>query len=751
MKPVCSLAATLRQTLPGSLLLALAYVVSALLVTKTLASDNPISPFWPPSGIVLAVVLLTGTRYWPGIVLGACIVQLCFVTDSLLSAVMVSAGALCEALYCRWWLCTRTTGATQTKFSPRFEQLNDFLQLIFAATAGTLIAAVVGSLSMLFSHQLAADQLMPTLQQWWQGNLLGVLLVTPLILVWRQPGWRSWFHSGRLRLLEWLALMLLTFLIGQIVYIGWWDAYFGLIAQSYWSLLCLVWAALRFGRHGVLLALVINGAQGLIGSALGTGYFADDLSRGSLTNMYFSYLLTTLTGISLSLISHERDQFVRTLKDQAELADSIVQSLPGLFYMLDENGRLLMANQRLTQETGYATEELLGRPVEQLLAPAVREQLTDNLQLARLHGEFEDETQLLRHDGKVIPYFMYARHCQLDGQSRLLGLAYDISERKQMEEALRSSEEMLQAAIGAAGDVIWDWDVVTGTFKHGAHWNQLLGYPADTPDSEIGHWHKRIHPDDMVTAKKSNATLFAGQAETALQEIRLRDRTGQWKWILSRCMVMQRDAQGKPMRIAGTLTDISCIKKQQQQLEQIAHFDTLTGVPNRLLLHRRLQQTLQTLSHARSTGAPDRLIAISYLDLDGFKEVNDNHGHDIGDSLLITITQRLRRILRECDTLARIGGDEFVILMAELESEAACHALLQRILKTVSAPVRLNDLTLQISASIGVTLYPNDTANINQLLRHADQAMYRAKQAGKNRYFIYDPDAETGAETKPVK
>ncbi|SMB28268.1 putative Diguanylate cyclase [Sterolibacterium denitrificans] len=725
MKLTASLAAVLRHGLWGNLLLALVYLISAQLVRTLLAAQGQIALIWPPSGIALAVLLLAGNRYWPGILAGALATSLWLAGSQALTGLLIACGALLEALYCAWWL------RRQTDFSVKFEQLNDFRHLIMAALVGTLISAGFGNLALLIEPHPAHDRLGLSLLQWWQGNLLGVLLFTPLILVWRQSPWRDWFRSGRMRILEWGTFMLLTFLVGQIVYVGWWSEIFAPIAQSYWSLLFLIWAAVRFGRHGVLLMLAINGAQGLLGVSQGSGYFADDLARTGLMNLSFSYLLATLTGIALSLVTHERNQVERSLSDQAELADGIIQSLPGMFYMLDESNRLLRANRRLLEETGHEAHQLIDASIDRLLAPEAREQTMNSLQQARSRGEIQGETLLLRHDGKSLPYFFYARHCLLAGQPRLLGLAYDISERKQMEEALRSSEQLFQSAINGAGDVVWDWDVATHRISHSARWNQLLGYAEDVPANEIGNWDERIHPDDLEAARKNNAALFDGKTETTMMEIRLRDRDGQWKWILSRGMVMQRDERGLPLRIAGTLTDISQIKEQQQQLERIAHFDSLTGVPNRFLLNTRLRQTLGA---ARPHGS---LIAISYLDLDGFKEINDTHGHDVGDSMLVAITQRLRRVLRECDTLARIGGDEFVILMAELENETACHVLLERLLSAVAAPVRLNDLKLQVSASIGVTLHPTDASDADQLLRHADQAMYRAKQTGKNRYCIY--------------
>jgi len=179
------------------------------------------------------------------------------------------------------------------------------------------------------------------------------------------------------------------------------------------------------------------------------------------------------------------------------------------------------------------------------------------------------------------------------------------------------------------------------------------------------------------------------------------------------------------------VTDITTLKTQQQQLERIAHYDLLTNLPNRIVLADRLQHAM---AQCQRRG---RSLAVAYLDLDGFKEVNDQYGHKIGDDLLVILAQRMKAALREGDTLARIGGDEFVAVLVDLEHLQDSTPMLVRLLQSASAPVSLSGVTLQVSASIGVTLYPEDPSNADHLLRHADQAMYQAKQAGRNRYRLF--------------
>jgi diguanylate cyclase (GGDEF)-like protein/PAS domain S-box-containing protein len=197
-----------------------------------------------------------------------------------------------------------------------------------------------------------------------------------------------------------------------------------------------------------------------------------------------------------------------------------------------------------------------------------------------------------------------------------------------------------------------------------------------------------------------------------------------------------RDNAGNLQHYIGIFSDISQMKAHEAELDRIAHYDILTGVPNRRLLGDRLGQAIV---HARRSG---KFLAVCYLDLDGFKPINDRYGHAIGDCLLIEITKRLKVVLRAEDTLARLGGDEFILLFTDLAHLEEIHLVLARVLAAVHAPVLIEELSVNVSASIGVTVYPADDedADAGTLLHHADQAMYRAKDAGKNCYRFFNPD-----------
>lgn len=196
-----------------------------------------------------------------------------------------------------------------------------------------------------------------------------------------------------------------------------------------------------------------------------------------------------------------------------------------------------------------------------------------------------------------------------------------------------------------------------------------------------------------------------------------------------------RSPSGETGNYIAQFSDITALKEYQSQLERIAHFDSLTGLPNRLLLSDRMTQAMAQ--------APRRAlhIAIVYLDLDGFKAVNDAHGHETGDLLLAALASRMTQALREGDTLARLGGDEFVAVLVDLNGIDASLPILTRLLEAAAQPVTVGDITLRVSASLGVSVFPQrDEVDADQLLRQADQAMYQAKQSGKNRFHIFDSE-----------
>ncbi|MBV5298858.1 MAG: EAL domain-containing protein [Rhodoferax sp.] len=199
------------------------------------------------------------------------------------------------------------------------------------------------------------------------------------------------------------------------------------------------------------------------------------------------------------------------------------------------------------------------------------------------------------------------------------------------------------------------------------------------------------------------------------------------------------DAQGEPQNYVALFSDITDLKAQQRELDHIAHFDVLTGLPNRVLLADRLRQGMAQAVRR------DQQLAVIFLDFDGFKRINDEHGVEAGDLFLMTVAKRVKQSIREGDTLARIGGDEFVAVLHDIDDRTSCLPLLSRLLEAAALPVQLLNVVLRVSASLGVTFYPQILdMDAEQLLRQSEQAMYQAKLAGKNRFHMFDTAQDSG-------
>ena len=249
-------------------------------------------------------------------------------------------------------------------------------------------------------------------------------------------------------------------------------------------------------------------------------------------------------------------------------------------------------------------------------------------------------------------------------------------------------------------------------------------------------WFDAVLPEDRPALLEKLPNKTSGDWQTIeFPPYRIRRPDGGIRWIAARSYSIH-DERGRIVRVAGIAEDISERHAYQAHLEDLAHYDPLTHLPNRRLLADRMQQALV---HAHRGG---QWLAICVLDLDGFKPVNDRHGHKMGDQLLISVARRLQDSVRGDDTVARLGGDEFVLLLGGLDSLKEVDETLARLLLSIASPHGLVEPPIILSASIGITLYPNDAGDADTLLRHADHAMYLAKEAGKNRYQLFSPALE---------
>ncbi|HZR45228.1 MAG TPA: diguanylate cyclase, partial [Candidatus Manganitrophaceae bacterium] len=310
-------------------------------------------------------------------------------------------------------------------------------------------------------------------------------------------------------------------------------------------------------------------------------------------------------------------------------------------------------------------------------------------------------------------------------------------ERKQVEGRLRESIERFEIITRATNDVIRDWDLITNHLWWNENVSKLFRYAADKIGSGVSWWIERLHPDDRekIVSEVHGVIDHGGQFWSG--EYRFLRGDGSYADVFDRGNVV-RDEKGKAVRMIGALIDITDRKRSEEVIKHMAYYDTLTDLPNRTLLHDRLQQAIVARENDR------RPLALLLMDLNRFKEVNETLGHHHGDFLLQQVGPRLKWVLPESSIVARLGGDEFAILLFDTGKEKATRAAHQ-VLRALEEPFVLGVLTLDMGASIGIALWPDHGEEAYTLLQRADIAMYMAKQS-HNGYAVYASERD---ETSP--
>jgi diguanylate cyclase (GGDEF)-like protein/PAS domain S-box-containing protein len=411
---------------------------------------------------------------------------------------------------------------------------------------------------------------------------------------------------------------------------------------------------------------------------------------------------------------------------------SLLDALPQQVWKADAQGRLLWMNARLA--------EALNRPALPTalvgwLHEEDRASFTERWAAAQHSGRFDMEYRLGAQ-------WVLAQAQRLPDSPLWLGTHTDIGARRAAEARLRESDEVWKLALECSGDGVWDWHVQAGAEFFSDRYLRLYGFAPGDVEATPEAFDARTHPDDLAQMAKDREDHFTGRTPLYRNEHRVLARDGSWKWILSRGMVIERDAHGKPLRMVGTHTDITDRKRQEALVWQQARVDTLTGLPNRRSLRERIERAL-----AQRAMRGEEL-AVMFVDLDHFKEVNDSLGHDVGDALLVQVAARLQDCMPPGGVVARMGGDEFTVLLATADAGPEVERVGHAVLETLSEAFEVAGERVYVSASIGVSLAPRDGLEIEALFKHADLALYEAKGAGRNRMALFTPALHDAAQRR---
>jgi diguanylate cyclase (GGDEF)-like protein/PAS domain S-box-containing protein len=421
------------------------------------------------------------------------------------------------------------------------------------------------------------------------------------------------------------------------------------------------------------------------------------------------------------------------LRESEQRIRSLVETTSDWIWETDATGTYTYSNPKVEDLLGYTTVEVLGKKTYDFMPPEeaektkalMREIINNPMPISayqNINLSKDGRKVILETNGE--PFFdnnnIFAGY---------RGIDRDITRRKQAEESLALERQRLANIIEGTNAGTWEWNIRTGEIVLNDRWAEMLGYTlAELAPVSIDTIENLTHPDDMETSKDLLARHFKKELPYYECELRMRHKNGGWVWIHASGKVAAWTEDGKALMIFGTHQDITRRKLAEEKIQHMATHDALTGLPAIKLAEDRLAMAIGMARRQK------KLTAVMFIDLDGFKTVNDTLGHNAGDYLLKEAAKRMLACVRETDTVARYGGDEFLLIAAALRSMTDAEELAQKVINVLSQPVIYNDQQALIGASIGISLYPPNGKDMDKLIRLADEAMYQSKNSGKNRF-----------------
>lgn len=713
-------------------------------------------PVGPVAGLAVAACLLYGYRVWPAILVGATLLALSTPLGFEV-AVFIGIGNVLEALSITWLL------KRYTQVGNGFRDVADVFKLLVIAAAGAVVGSLTGSLAVLAGGYIGLNAFLQMWTTWFLGHLSGVLIVAPAVIaavVGEQHVW------NRRQLAELLLIALLFAACSYLISLVYSAPLFFVFLPF------IAWLAIRFSvievaMMNLAVAMVVVGF-----TVAGAGPLSTLPSSQALLVLQVFACVTAVTGLALAVTVDQRrksDQALRTMQEnlealvrqRTEQLGNAVDALEHDAFIRERVQRELLAKEKQLEEAQHIAH--LGSWEWN----AVADRMIMSREMARIYGVSAEQQEHLDYSGylKFIPPdecpvvdrivqtamstrqpFTYEHHVvRPDGEVRLLrcsgrveldragnpvrlfGTAHDRTEERLLEMKLLEAEEMYRKLVELSPDAIYLLHEGEYVFSNAAG----LKLAGATHASElIGRkFHTLLAPGSRVPVVEALRQLMSSRQPASVEgKVARLDNT-----VIDIELAAAHFSVKGAKDILVVARDISERKKSEQQIHHLAHHDVLTGLGNRLLFKERLEHAIFK-SHRIG-----KAFAVLFVDLDRFKSINDTAGHEAGDHVLRECAQRLRACLRESDTIARAGGDEFLILIDSFTEPLNVPAVVEKILRAVRQPFHVDEKEYEIDASIGVSVCPDDGDSVETLIRHADTAMYRAKKEGDSHYRYYLP------------
>lgn len=963
------------KAFPANLLIAGIYIVLAKIGLLLSLHTTSVTIFWPAGGFALAVLLLWGLKYLPGIIIGAIAIALITVDQPALAVILGLANVVESFVALKF--------TQHLRINTQLESRYDLWKLTFLVGGlASITSALIGSTAFFVSGIIAKDVFFQIFSRWWMADVLGIAFFTPLVLIWSKL---PTFRENKSVMLEYLAIIIFTAVIAYIEFLSLFQNNEYLPSSHAWIIILVFWCALRCGRHAVTVMQLLIFTFALLSASLNIGHYSQSISNSEFINFWAFGFLVSLGGLTVTIMTEESKRIQTMLSETLNYQNALLNNFPFPIWLKNVDGEYLTVNDTFKQMIGAIdSNKILGKTDFELMPTTQAEKYYhedfsiikskhpihheeevftngtgvwfetyktpvinavggvigivgfrrninhrkiiekkmyesgERLRLAldtSIQGWFDwnvktdaiafspEYIKMLGHNPKsyhcsfnewvfsihpddrdlVMATFTdclksrYSKTVQYHTRNangywvwistiakviewdnnlkpiRIVGTHMNISRQKRMELELKASEERWKFALEGTGDGMWEYDFLKDQYLISPQLEKLLEIETMPRDFRYQDWIDRLHPESAMSTEIAFQNILNNKTDYYSTEQQIKSENESNKWLLTRGRVVDRDKNGKALRIIGTCSDITYRKNSEEQLliaaliynntsegllvtnaqdkivavnpafteltgytkEELlfrtpkifksnkhdktfyrnilnilkttgqwrgeiwnkhkdnrvyaewvsinsiykedgslnkrvaifsdmterknfealllnqANYDALTELPNRRLFNDRLLQSLKKADRENS------LVALIFIDLDHFKEVNDSLGHEIGDQLLVEAASRIKACIRGSDTVARLGGDEFTVILPNIENKLNIVNIAQNIINQLSTSFSILGHKCYISASIGISVYPNDGENVETLLKRADKAMYQAKHAGRNCYRFY--------------
>jgi len=837
----------LLSQLPFAFGFVLLYVAAAVFVLRYFTYNGVVAIFWPPTGLALAAVLVKGRGSLVLVVIAA------FLANTIVGIAPGTAVVFTIANTLQAWLGYEALNFRSSS-AHTLGHANEYFRIVVRSVIlAPVPSAMIGATTLHFTG-LTQQNWLTNFQHWWMGDSLGVLVLTPLLLVWRRVP-ESWYASRQW--VEGILGLALAVLAGQIVFAGWFAGVFRDYSHGFVLFVFVSWAAVRFGRHATAVIIGILVLQILYGVLNHSGYFYRSTTGMPLTSIWLYIFILAFVGMALAIFVHERKNSLFELTRAREYLEQVTEiARVGGWQMDVVTGAMQFSREALRIAEMPLDRQPTVQEAFDALEPQYREAHVQRVNAAIDHGTpWDTEFGMLTPSGRKLWVRSQGAAVIESGKTvRLFGTVHDLTDRREKELALKKSDLEFRRLVETAEEGIWTIDAAGNTTFVNERMADILGY---APGEMLGKPFTAF----MSAEHRGPALQLLQRRNEGIQEVHefcLQDKGGREVWTLAstnpirsedgevigalamitdvtarkrverelqlseeryrhlvesasdgiivhiggfiafandaalrmvgatsdreiigrnaldfvapefRQMVIERmkivntpggrapAVEEKFVRLDGSMLDvevsatgtrfndanatmvvirdISERKNAEEQIRYLGQHDLLTGLPNRALFADRLTQSISfAAAHKKS-------FALLFLDLDHFKKINDSHGHQIGDRFLRQVSGRILECVGPLDTASRQGGDEFSIIIAELEHADEAAFMARKICEALSSPFQVDTLRLNASVSVGIAMYPKDGTHAEELLRNADIAMYHAKGSGRNQFQFFSEE-----------